>query len=108
MKSIPITLHLKCVPAVLASGPFGVLSVLCHCVVYVSFCLYHHARVQHFETPYVVRLHNFFEMAPPQECFKFEHPLPSVQEKTRNTRTSCFLRVFRLICARKSVSTSYV
>jgi protein arginine N-methyltransferase 5 len=39
-----------------------------------------------FETPYVVKLHNFFEMAPAQQCFKFEHPIGNLQDKTRNTR----------------------
>ncbi|OXB78837.1 UNVERIFIED_CONTAM: hypothetical protein H355_011855 [Colinus virginianus] len=27
-----------------------------------------------FETPYVVRLHNFHQLAPPQPCFTFRHP----------------------------------
>lgn len=29
---------------------------------------------QRFETPYVVRLFNFYEIAAPQVCFTFEHP----------------------------------
>nr|XP_041568811.1 protein arginine N-methyltransferase 5 isoform X8 [Taeniopygia guttata] len=29
-----------------------------------------------FETPYVVRLHNFHQVAPPQPCFTFQHPNP--------------------------------
>ncbi|XP_062454791.1 protein arginine N-methyltransferase 5 [Rhea pennata] len=29
-----------------------------------------------FETPYVVRLHNFHQLAPPQPCFAFRHPNP--------------------------------
>ncbi|NXD46904.1 ANM5 methyltransferase, partial [Copsychus sechellarum] len=29
-----------------------------------------------FETPYVVRLHNFHQVAPPQPCFSFQHPDP--------------------------------
>lgn len=28
----------------------------------------------HFETPYVVRLHNFHQLADPQPCFTFVHP----------------------------------
>ena len=28
----------------------------------------------HFETPYVVRLHNFHQLADPQPCFTFTHP----------------------------------
>lgn len=27
-----------------------------------------------FEMPYVVRLHNFHQLAPPQPCFSFHHP----------------------------------
>lgn len=27
-----------------------------------------------FETPYVVRLHNFYALAPTQKCFRFTHP----------------------------------
>lgn len=29
-----------------------------------------------FEMPYVVRLHNFHQLAPPQPCFSFQHPNP--------------------------------
>ncbi|XP_053901464.1 protein arginine N-methyltransferase 5 isoform X1 [Malaclemys terrapin pileata] len=29
-----------------------------------------------FEMPYVVRLHNFHQLAPPQPCFTFHHPHP--------------------------------
>ena len=29
-----------------------------------------------FETPYVVRLHNFHQLAAPQPCFTFRHPKP--------------------------------
>lgn len=28
----------------------------------------------HFETPYVVRLHNFHQLAEPKACFTFKHP----------------------------------
>lgn len=28
----------------------------------------------HFETPYVVRLHNFHQLADPKACFAFTHP----------------------------------
>lgn len=28
----------------------------------------------HFETPYVVRLHNFHQLADPKPCFTFIHP----------------------------------
>ncbi|XP_067389188.1 protein arginine N-methyltransferase 5 isoform X1 [Emydura macquarii macquarii] len=34
-----------------------------------------------FEMPYVVRLHNFHQLAPPQPCFTFHHPHP---EPTRD------------------------
>lgn len=33
-----------------------------------------HDALKHFETPYVVRLHNFYEIAVPQSCFTFVHP----------------------------------
>eukprot|EP00455_Lapot_gusevi_P049550 TRINITY_DN7042_c0_g1_i2.p1 TRINITY_DN7042_c0_g1~~TRINITY_DN7042_c0_g1_i2.p1 ORF type:complete len:646 (+),score=142.20 TRINITY_DN7042_c0_g1_i2:62-1939(+) len=42
--------------------------------------------LKHFETPYVVRLYNFFQMAPAQPCFTFVHPIPNVADKTRNQR----------------------
>ena len=31
-------------------------------------------NIKFFETPYVVKLHNFYEAAPPQRCFEFVHP----------------------------------
>lgn len=33
-------------------------------------------EVKHFETPYVVKVHNAFQMASAQRCFTFEHPAP--------------------------------
>lgn len=33
------------------------------------------SAIKQFETPYVVKLHNYFQLAEPQECFKFEHPV---------------------------------
>ncbi|KAJ0392855.1 hypothetical protein ATCC90586_004138 [Pythium insidiosum] len=30
--------------------------------------------LKHFETPYVVRLHNVYSIASPQACFTFQHP----------------------------------
>ncbi|CAI5715179.1 unnamed protein product [Hyaloperonospora brassicae] len=33
-----------------------------------------HDSVKSFETPYVVRLHNFYALAPTQRCFQFTHP----------------------------------
>lgn len=33
-----------------------------------------HDSLKSFETPYVVRLHNFYALAPTQRCFQFTHP----------------------------------
>ncbi|RMX64522.1 hypothetical protein DD238_004212 [Peronospora effusa] len=33
-----------------------------------------HDLLKSFETPYVVRLHNFYALAPTQSCFQFTHP----------------------------------
>ncbi|XP_069735292.1 protein arginine N-methyltransferase 5 isoform X2 [Phaenicophaeus curvirostris] len=40
-----------------------------------------------FETPYVVRLHNFHQLAPPQPCFSFQHPRPEASGD--NSRYRC-------------------
>lgn len=37
----------------------------------------------HFETPYVVRLHNFHQLAEPKACFTFTHP--TTGRNTQNT-----------------------
>uniref|UniRef100_A0A8C5H436 Protein arginine N-methyltransferase 5 n=1 Tax=Gouania willdenowi TaxID=441366 RepID=A0A8C5H436_GOUWI len=39
----------------------------------------------HFETPYVVRLHNFHELSEPQPCFTFTHPTTDMN----NNRYQC-------------------
>uniref|UniRef100_A0A8C7Y9Q0 Protein arginine N-methyltransferase 5 n=1 Tax=Oryzias sinensis TaxID=183150 RepID=A0A8C7Y9Q0_9TELE len=39
----------------------------------------------HFETPYVVRLHNFHELADPKPCFTFTHP----KKDMNNNRYQC-------------------
>lgn len=33
-----------------------------------------HESLKHFETPYVVRLHNIYAIAPSEPCFTFTHP----------------------------------
>ncbi|XP_066578980.1 protein arginine N-methyltransferase 5 [Amia ocellicauda] len=38
-----------------------------------------------FETPYVVRLHNFHQLAPPKPCFTFNHPSKDVS----SSRSQC-------------------
>ncbi|XP_074023342.1 LOW QUALITY PROTEIN: protein arginine N-methyltransferase 5, partial [Numenius arquata] len=49
-----------------------------------------------FEMPYVVRLHNFHQLAPPQPCFSFHHPKPDpAQDNGR----------FRLLSFRVGVNT---
>lgn len=37
----------------------------------------------HFETPYVVHLQNFYEIAQPQPLFTFDHPVPLPSDNTR-------------------------
>ncbi|XP_071368787.1 protein arginine N-methyltransferase 5 isoform X2 [Centroberyx affinis] len=39
----------------------------------------------HFETPYVVRLHNFHQLAEPKACFTFKHPTTDMN----NNRYQC-------------------
>ncbi|KAK9539386.1 hypothetical protein VZT92_004496 [Zoarces viviparus] len=39
----------------------------------------------HFETPYVVRLHNFHQLAEPKACFTFKHPTKDMD----NNRYQC-------------------
>ncbi|KAK1879651.1 Protein arginine N-methyltransferase 5 [Dissostichus eleginoides] len=39
----------------------------------------------HFETPYVVRLHNFHQLAEPKPCFTFRHPTKDMN----NNRYQC-------------------
>uniref|UniRef100_A0A8C9XLH0 Protein arginine N-methyltransferase 5 n=1 Tax=Sander lucioperca TaxID=283035 RepID=A0A8C9XLH0_SANLU len=39
----------------------------------------------HFETPYVVRLHNFHQLADPKPCFTFRHPTTDMN----NNRYQC-------------------
>uniref|UniRef100_A0A3B3SD68 Protein arginine N-methyltransferase 5 n=1 Tax=Paramormyrops kingsleyae TaxID=1676925 RepID=A0A3B3SD68_9TELE len=39
----------------------------------------------HFETPYVVRLHNFHQLAEPKPCFSFSHPSTDMN----NNRYQC-------------------
>jgi protein arginine N-methyltransferase 5 len=31
-------------------------------------------ELKHFETAYVVKMHNFYQLAPSKACFTFEHP----------------------------------
>lgn len=78
--------HLKRVPVLLFLSDGGV-SIPCS---YTSFLaplssskLYNEVRgcrerdkdpECHFETPYVVRLHNFHQLAEPKACFTFVHP----------------------------------
>lgn len=37
----------------------------------------------HFETPYVVRLHNFHQLAEPKACFTFTHPTTGRNKRTK-------------------------
>lgn len=41
----------------------------------------------HFETPYVVRLHNFHQLADPKPCFTFTHP--TTGREKRSTDSCC-------------------
>lgn len=51
----------------------------------------------HFETPYVVRLHNFHQLADPKPCFTFVHPTTG----TRSCRD-------RHIDAKKAICTAKI
>jgi len=42
-------------------------------------------ELKHFETPYVVKLHNFDELSAPQACFTFVHPTPQPADNSRYT-----------------------
>ncbi|XP_037982473.1 protein arginine N-methyltransferase 5 [Motacilla alba alba] len=47
-----------------------------------------------FETPYVVRLHNFHQVAPPLPCFTFQHPNPDPSpDNSRYTELSWQVQV---------------
>ena len=35
--------------------------------------------LKHFETPYVVKMHNAYMLAEPQQCFTFVHPNPHLE-----------------------------
>lgn len=39
--------------------------------------------LKHFETAYVVKFHNSYLFARPQDCFTFEHPTPQPADNTR-------------------------
>lgn len=50
----------------------------------------------HFETPYVVRLHNFHQLAEPKACFTFKHPTDGKQQWRQykiKTRSLCDVAV---------------
>lgn len=55
----------------------------------------------HFETPYVVRLHNFHQLADPKPCFTFVHPTPGTRScKDRQTdakKTMCTPKIVPFI-----------
>lgn len=40
----------------------------------------------HFETPYVVRLHNFHQLAEPKACFTFTHPTTGRNRDAQNAK----------------------
>lgn len=48
----------------------------------------------HFETPYVVRLHNFHQLAEPKPCFTFKHPTTG-----RNKATKLALCTKKQVCS---------
>lgn len=53
----------------------------------------------HFETPYVVRLHNFHQLAEPKPCFTFRHPTKGKRVKKQATFVKVFFFSFVLKCA---------
>ena len=42
---------------------------------------------KHFEIPYIVKLHNYYQMAPSKQCFTFTHPNKAA--RIDNTRYTC-------------------
>lgn len=46
----------------------------------------------HFETPYVVRLHNFHQLAEPKPCFTFTHPTKGRNKQTHAVCPEASLR----------------
>jgi len=53
----------------------------------------------HFETPYVVRLHNFHQLAEPKPCFTFRHPTKGKLVKKQATFVQVFFFTFVFKCA---------
>ncbi|XP_068777944.1 protein arginine N-methyltransferase 5 isoform X2 [Struthio camelus] len=47
-----------------------------------------------FEMPYVVRLHNFHQLAPPQPCFAFSHPNPGIRPETHSPGMFSWFPIF--------------
>ena len=45
-----------------------------------------HKELKHFETQYVVRLHNIHLISPPQQCFYFQHPEQQPSDNSRHVR----------------------
>ncbi|KAG8140980.1 hypothetical protein E2320_003594 [Naja naja] len=47
-----------------------------------------------FEMPYVVRLHNFHQLAPPKACFSFRHPNPGIRPETHSPGMFSWFPIF--------------
>ncbi|KAF3858618.1 hypothetical protein F7725_011819, partial [Dissostichus mawsoni] len=48
----------------------------------------------HFETPYVVRLHNFHQLAEPKPCFTFRHPTKGINPQTHSAGMFSWFPIF--------------
>lgn len=52
----------------------------------------------HFETPYVVRLHNFHQLADPKPCFTFTHP---TKGKHKHSNFTVHIKNYSTVCLNK-------
>jgi protein arginine N-methyltransferase 5 len=52
-----------------------------------------YAQSKYFETPFVVKMHNFFEFASPQSCFTFRHPSCSVDKGNASIDNSRYIQM---------------
>ena len=54
--------------------------------------------MKHLEIPYVVKLHDFFEIATPKECFTFVHPNLETEVDNRRFRRIIFRAKATTLC----------
>lgn len=59
----------------------------------------------HFETPYVVRLHNFHQLADPKACFTFKHPTTGIRKRIDTYRMPRDKWIFLKLCVVNVLTT---